>query len=253
MENINSYVKAIIDKLVVQILWTAAGGAIAVSAAYFVGRNYKFSILEIILCITLTVFCILLLSYIIYRRNTNKIAIYPVMEHDFIMIKEERIHRLISENSGSHKRRYKLKPTKNGLTEYVDKFQWTGGKYLLLGGGEDYTIEQNGKTKNVFDLYYFKFKKPLKKDGIIELEAEWQLEGSGKPFFSTLIEEPTEELVMKIIINSNLSIKYVNCEVEPCKGAKTAFKSDKVKLNSDGEYEWKVTRPKLLFHYEINW
>lgn len=249
----STYLKQIFDKVIVQAIWTgviALGGA---AVTFFITKKFQFTGLEITLMVTICIVVIVVISYVVYRRSNKKLPIYNPLECDFKMIREERIHRWLNENDYVHKRRYTLKSLRNGLTEYVDKFQWTGTEYTLTGGTSDYTIEKDVCTKNVFNLYHFKFTTALKKGDEIEVEATWKAKGPAKPFFSTTIEEPTDILVMCVQLYPESGIKEVNCEIESYKGAKWPNEKKKEKLDSDGEYRWTVKNPKLLHHYEINW
>ena len=178
---------------------------------------------------------------------------YNPITCDFHIIKEERVHEWINKDDYVHTRRYTLKPLRDGLTEYVDKFVWTGSSYKLSGGVGDYTVEEDARPKNVYTVYHFKFDMPLKKGETIDVEAKWEAKGPAKPFFSTTIEEPTDLLVMKVMLFPESGIKKVNCEVETHKGAKCPDEREKRDLDSNGEYVWEVPKPKILHHYEINW
>jgi len=253
MEKDLKYFRQILDKVIVQAIWTgiiALGGAIT---TFLIARKFQFSGLEITLMIFICVGIVAFLSYVIYRKSNRRLPLYNPVECDFRMIKEERVHRWKNETDYVHKRRYTLMSLRNGLTEYADKFQWTGTEYVLSGGNENYTIEKDMCTKNVFNLYHFKFTTPLKKNDVIEVEAIWDAKGPAKPFFSTTIEEPTDLLEMVVQLYPESGIKEVICEVESYKGAKLPYDIKKVKLNSDGEYRWQVRNPRLLHHYEINW
>jgi len=248
----NSF-KSIFDNLVAQLIWTGIAAFLTGAITFTISRKFEFSLLEIVLMISLSVIIIFAISYVIYRGKNKKLPIYNPVDCDFIMLREERVHKWLNQTDYIHKRRYTLKALRNGLTEYIDKFQWTGNEYVLIGGGSEYTLEEDKNTKNVFNLYHFKFNHSLKKGDIIEVEATWKAKGPAKPFFSTTIEEPTEILVMSVMLYPESEIKEVYCEMESYKGAKCPSENHRVKLNSDGEYVWQVNNPKLLHHYEINW
>jgi hypothetical protein len=247
------YFKQIFDKVIVQLIWTGIVALATGIITFFVSRQFQFTSLEICLFVLLSVIFIIIASYLIYRRMNRRLPIYNPVDCDFHMIREERVHKWLNENDFVHKRRYTLKSLRNGLTDYVDKFMWTGTEFNLSGGDGDYTIEIDKCSKNIFTVYHFKFNTPLKKGEIIELEATWKAKGPAKPFFSTTIEEPTDILVMSIMLFPESGIREINCEMESYKGAKFPNEKQKQKLNSDGEFVWQVKNPKILHHYEINW
>jgi hypothetical protein len=248
-----NYLKQVFDKVVVQLIWTIIVAIVTAIVTYMVSKKFQFTELEIGLMVAISIVIIGFISYLIYKNNNRKLPIFNPVDCNFQMVREERVHKWINETDYVHKRRYTLKALRTGLTNYKDKFQWTGGEYTLTGGNSDFTIERDGTSKNVFDQYLFKFKTPLNKGDIIEVEATWRAKGPAKPFFSTTIEEPTDLLVMSIMLYPESNIKDVNCEIESYKGAKIPNEIKKEKLNSDGEFVWQVKNPKLLHHYEINW
>lgn len=251
--NLESYWKNIRDKLIVHALWTIIVLSVVSIGTYFISRKFRFTNLEIGLAILLVIVVIAIGSYVIYRRNNKRLPLYDPLVCDFHMLKEERVHKWNDDNSYVHKRRYKLKALKNGLTYYPDKFHWTGTEFTLSGGNSDYSIEAESESKNIYNVYRFNFTTPLKKDDIIEVEAKWIAKGPAKPFFSTTIEEPTDLLILSVVLYPGCGITQVNCHTEGYKGAKTAIDSQKAYLNSDGEFSWPIKNPKLLYHYEINW
>jgi len=250
---IKSYGKSLFDKFVVQILWTLLAAIFTGLSAFFLSRKFLFTDLEIVLSVIIAIFTTLTLSYIIYRRINKRLPVFSAIHPEFHMLREERIHKWINADNYTHKRRYTLKALKNGLSQYTDKFYWTGSEFTLKGGDSDYTVELEKKDKNIYNVYNFKFTSPLKKNCIIEVEASWEARGPAKPFFSTTIEEPTDLLVMTVMLYPGCGIKYINCDIESYKGARIPLISKKEKLNTDGEYTWQVKNPKILHHYEINW
>ena len=106
---------------------------------------------------------------------------------------------------------------------------------------------------NVFEVYNFKFNRPLKKGEVIDVEATWNAKGNAKCFFSTTIEEPTDLLIMNVMLYPESGVKEIKCEIQGYKAAKVPIEYKKASLNSDGEYIWSIPNPKLLHHYEINW
>ena len=250
---IKDYLKSIRDKIVVQTIWTIGVAIIGVVATFFISTKFNFNTLDIVLAAVVVVLLIGIASYIIYRRSNKRLPHFDVMDCNFKMLKEERVHKWTDVDNYTHIRRYKLKALKGGLTNYTDKFQWTGSEYTLAGGNHKYKVIKQEDTKNVFDVYDFKFTTPLKKGDEIEVEARWTAKGPAKPFFSTTIEEPTDLLVMTVMLYPGSGVTKINCDIESYKGARVPLVSQEETLNSDGEYTWSIPNPKLLYHYEINW
>jgi hypothetical protein len=249
----STYMKSLRDAIVVQVILTVGVAVVGAIITFFVSTKLNFNKLDVFLLVALVMTLIGIISYVIYRRSNKRLPHFDTMDCNFQMLKEERVHRWIDKDNYIHKRRYKLKALKDGLTHYTDKFQWTGPEYTLSGRSDEYTVKKQDESKNVFDIYDFKFTTPLKKNDIIEVEAMWTAKGPAKPFFSTTIEEPTDLLVMTVILYPGSGITKINCDIESYKGARVPIVSKKETLNSDGEFTWIERDPKLLYHYEINW
>src|SRR5438876_609252 len=110
---VRNYAKSLIDKILVQGLWTGCVAIAGAIATYFVSRKFNFSNLEIILFIIIVVMLVVTISYIIYRRTNRRLPVFDVMDCNFHMIREERIHRWLDEENYTHKRRYTLRAMKN--------------------------------------------------------------------------------------------------------------------------------------------
>lgn len=248
-----SYMKSIRDKIVVQLIWTAGAAIIGVIITFVISSKFNFTKLDIALIAALVVILISIISYVIYRRSNKRLPHFDALVCDFHMLKEERVHKWIDKDNYVHKRRYKLKALKDGMTNYTDKFYWTGTEYTLSGGNHAYTVKKQDESKDLYDVYDFKFTTPLKKGEVIDLEAMWTAKGPAKPFFSTTVEEPTDLLIMQVMLYPGCGVKLINCDIESYKGARVPIKSRTETLNSDGEFIWPIKDPKLLYHYQINW
>ena len=244
--------KQIFDNVIAKVISAGIVTIITSSISFFVSKKFGFTTREIWLLVLASVFFIIIVSYLVYRKMNRKLPKLPPIDSDFHVIREERVHKWINENDYIHKRRYTLQALKKGLTKYVDKFQWTGTEYSLSAGDGDYSVVEDQK-KNVFNVYHFEFK-PLKKGDTIEVEAIWKAKGPADPFFSTTIEKPTDILVMRVELFPESGIKTVNCEEDSNIGTMCPPINNHIeKLNSDGEYVWTVNKPDILHHYEINW
>ena len=248
-----NHLKQIFDSMIVQVTSTVITILITGAISLFVSKQLHFTTREIWLLIIASVFFIIIVSYVIYRVVNKKLPKYDPIESDFRVICEERVHQWLSENDYVHKRRYTVKALRDGLTEYIDKFEWTGTEYQLRGGDGKYTVEEDELSRNVFTVYRFKFKKPLRKGQEIKLEAIWNAKGPAKPFFSTTIEKQTDTLIMKVKLFPQSGIKTINREVYNNIGAVLPNESNIIDLDSDGENTWVVSSPQILHHYEINW
>lgn len=249
-----NYLNLIINNIIVQIISTTLFALGTGIITFLVSRKFMFTNLELCLLILVVVIIVIVVSCFLFRRMNRKRPDYDSVDCNFHMIREERVHKWVGENDYIHIRRYKLRSLKNGLTEYVDKFQWTGKDYTLKKGKGDYSIVKDSTPMNVFTVYRFIFKTPLDKGETIELEARWDAKGPAEPFFSTDIQEPTDELIMKVELYPESGIRQVCCRVDRNIGAiGHPIETKIIDLNSEGKAEWIKENPKILHHYEINW
>lgn len=144
---------------------------------------------------------------------------------------------------------------KNDSNRYLDKYKWSGeGPIYVKSNRQGQEINQI-KEPHSWDFYYIEFGRHLKRNENIDTEIVWQLTDvkcKAKPSFSCTIEEPTDELIMNLIIPNNLGVTGVVCDVSPHAGAKTPFHSQVRSFERD-IITWKISKPKLLYHYELRW
>ena len=223
---------------------------------YLLHRTSNFTTLEIGLMVALSALVIAIFAIMLYRASNNARPSFTIIETDSNLITKEVVHRWITYDSLIHSRKFTVKSNRNGLREFSDKFAWTGDDYEMRQGEGEYRLELSDKRRNIFNQYLFKFGKMLNKNETIRIEANWTLTNRSRkaaPFVSTTIEEPTELLVIELELNPEFGVKKVNLETSGYKGAKIPFGEEIVELDSNGRFEWRIERPKLLHHYEINW
>ena len=180
---------------------------------------------------------------------------FPKINCDYKLLRKEIIHEYQSLEKVLHTRTYRIKALKNGVGNFRIKFHWTGGNYHIYCPDKKYTLVEIGTT-NLYNFYEVIFPAPLKKGEITEIEVKWDLDNSAHraiPFFSTTIEEPTEELVMDIILPPVLGIKEICTETNSTLGAQMPLDTTTVELDKHGEYKWVIRKPQLLYVYQIKW
>lgn len=206
------------------------------------------------LWIFLSFLSILIITCIIKKKH-RFMPYFPKMNCDYKLLRKEITHEYQSLEKILHTRSYKIKALKDGVAAFRIKFHWTGGDYHIYCSDKKYTLVEIGTT-NLYNFYEVILPATLKKGEIAEIEIKWDLDNSAHraiPFFSTTIEEPTEELVMNIILPPVLGVKEVCTEMSSTLGAQLPLDITTVQLDKHGEYKWVVKKPQLLYVYQIKW
>jgi hypothetical protein len=109
--------------------------------------------------------------------------------------------------------------------------------------------------RSTWQYYELRFERALKKGEELDVDVVWNLEDLEKvavPFISATIEEPTNSLSLKVKFPDGSNVDHIIKEISPFIGAKMLFSSVREDI-TEMEYEWIVSKPKLLFHYELRW
>lgn len=188
--------------------------------------------------------------YFFRRRYRKNIPQFNAMPSDFEVLEKEFTHQYLEKEKIIHTRRWKLRALREGLSEFKDKYFWTGGKSEMKTTKEDHRVTPNG-TINLYDYYIYHFDRVLKRNDIIEIEVQWVLYGPHKCFMSTPIEEPTGKLILTIIFPIEWNIKRIFKIISTLQASKV---SDQTEVEiKNGTYTWTVSNPKLAHHYEFKW
>lgn len=149
-----------------------------------------------------------------------------------------------------------MKSLKKNLIKYSDKYHWTGvGDIKLIPLIQGQKIIEIGES-TIWKLYDVYFGRPIGLGEVIDVDVLWDLfdkEGKAVDFASAIIEEPLEQLIIKVIIPENLLPKHANCvESIILGGHKTTIYSQEIFFNKKGEVEWLINKPKLYHTFELS-
>jgi hypothetical protein len=197
-----------------------------------------------------------LLFALVYQRLRRFRPVFPRLDFDYEVIEKNIYYEYFDNTRFLYKKKVKLRALKNGLDIYTDKYSWTGkGSILMKCGVREHSVRETIK-KNVWQFYEIRFQRMLSKDDIIEAEVIWELEdteGLAVPFMSATIEEPTRLLRLHLSLAPSLGVREVTCEVSGTIGTKRPFVSQTRMLDGNGAVVWEISRPSLLYHYEMKW
>lgn len=201
-----------------------------------------------------SVFTLILVA--VWKRLTRRVPSFPSVDCDFHLLKKEIFIDFISPGKIIYLKKFKLRALRDNLTHYEDKYHWTGSKPPLSveSTSAKHTVIQTVR-RSMWQLYEVKFDHPHKKNDTVDVEVVWTIEDEASthtPFISTTIEEPTDELVLRVRFDDALGVKDVLCEHRHCMSSNSSIESSSHAL-SNREYSWSIKQPRLLHHYEIRW
>lgn len=156
-----------------------------------------------------------------------------------------------------YRKKVRLKALKAGLESYLDKYAWTG-KTAPTSVRSAIPAHEVHPTmrRNLWQHYEVRFDHALHKGEVIETEVVWELEdlqGTFQPFISSVIEEPTERLELKLTVPREFGLKQVTCQVSPEIGGKVVISSHALTIDGYGVATWPIPNPRLLYAYEMRW
>lgn len=202
----------------------------------------------------LIAFFLIILTVILMRR---KYILVPRPRSDFKLLKKEIIYEYYPDGKTmKYTRKIRLKSLRKDLVKYSDKYHWTGTGDIKISTpiqGQWHAETGRSSLWKLFDVY---FGRPLDKDEIENVEVVWDLfdkEGTAVDFASAAVEEPLDQLVIKVILPQNLRPTHANCvESLLLGGFKTTVESHERSFNKKGEVEWIKNKPKLLHTFELS-
>lgn len=200
-----------------------------------------------------------LISIYLFKHFDRNIPHYKPFDFDFSVDKKEIIFEFKEKSNGdkaTYVKKYTLRPLKNNLKVFEDKYSWTGkvcNEPVSAKSGQEYILT---KRKGTWQPYDVKFEPHLNKNQPIDIEGKWELENvSGAvPFISTTIEHPTKKLIFRLKVPKDLKIASLNCEIFAGMGILISCgKTESIPPDNEGNFEWIIDNPKLLHYYEASW
>lgn len=106
--------------------------------------------------------------------------------------------------TSTQRKRFVVEALTDGLKSFPDRYAWTArnGTCTILSRTPGFTISNQHKEE-FWDYFDVNFPHPLKRGEIVDFTVEWQLndpDSSAVPFLSTMIDFPTDRLLMTVLI-----------------------------------------------------
>jgi hypothetical protein len=190
----------------------------------------------------------------------RKIRYYPPLKKqqlDFTQLKRELC--FIYQNDRRtfvYHRSITLKPLRAGLSTYKNKFMWTGKTLPRIVCDTKRHQLNLLDRKGVWQYYEINFGRAL---NLTETETTVLTftmidpEHTFTPFISATIDEPTDELKMKLHIPPEFGVTEATCEFSYNMGANVPCETRLLNLDHDGWLEWPIEKPRMHHYYELRW
>lgn len=181
---------------------------------------------------------------------------FPPLSPDFKILEKVVTYEYIDKTHMIYKKKLVLQALKNNLNRFEHRYRWSGK------GKKEVTCTRPGQKfietieKNIFQYYDIRFERTIKKKEKIEVEIVFDLmdeEGRARPFLSTLIEDPTTNLTLRVKLPRSFGVKEAFCEISTHMGARAPVITEIIKFNEYGIAEFNEKKPMLLYHYELKW
>lgn len=139
---------------------------------------------------------------------------YPVVgqsvtESKFELLLKEIVYQYQSDGQTMcQRKRFRLRSLVDDMVSFSDRYSWTGGgKCTIKSVTQGFTIS-NQRDEEFWKTFDVMFPKTLKKGEIVEFTVQWDLfddSNNAVPFLSTMIDAPTERLIMQVVLPSAMA------------------------------------------------
>lgn len=192
----------------------------------------------------------------IRRRSSKFLPRFEPFDIDFQLIEKSVSFEYVDRENMLYRKKVRVRALRNGLSSYPDKYRWTGLNTPTVRSLIHDQEFAHTFRKSVWQNYEVRLPITLQKGNEASIEIEWALQDTQRahvPFVSCTIDEPTDKLTLNVTIPPVLGVREAVIEVSGGIGSKKPFSSEKVALDGAGRYQWVVSEPKPLYHYELRW
>lgn len=128
----------------------------------------------------------------------------PIKEGDVRVLRKEIVYTYAQDGKTMTQfKRLQIKALKDGITEYIDRYRWTGsGKIGVKSMTPGFRISRQFRVPGeIWNYFAVAFPKPLEVDEVVEFTIQWDLVDQNRiaiAFLSTMIERDTEYLSLEV-------------------------------------------------------
>ena len=155
------------------------------------------------------------------------------------------------------RKRFKLRALRDGVDSFPDRYKWTGqGKCIVKSITPAFRVVNERKIE-FWDYFDVVFPHPIRKGEIVEFTIQWDLfdeKRTAVPFLSTMIDLPTEHLILRVKLPRKLKPKYAMAYEFKDYIDTLPIYTQELHWNPTTEsLEYEVRSPKLYHKYMIRW
>ena len=194
------------------------------------------------------------------KHGTSRIEIKypPPPSADVELLLKEIVYECFPDGQTMRQRkRFRLRALRDGVSSFPDRYKWTGqGKCAVRSITPAFRVTNERKVE-FWDYFDVAFPHPLRKGESVEFTVQWDLydeKRSAVPFLSTMIDFPTEHLIMKVKLPKDLAPKYAMAHEFRDYIDTLPISTQELHWNPTTEsLEYEVYSPKLYHKYMIRW
>ena len=210
---------------------------------------------KILLMVLATVVC-LLVGILAYRAMTRNLPRFDRVNADVRILKKTISYDYRSPTQIIYRRQYSLKILRNGVDKFTDRYRWSGKSEIEPKSVKPEHSIHHLAEEHFFRFFEIRFNHAYNRKATVEADVIWDLsdpEGISHPVISATIYEPTDELVMHVILPPKGEIPTATHTIAPEIGAKINAETWEAPFSNNNVEIWPLQKPRLLHYYELRW
>ena len=216
--------------------------------------NNKYIVKYRVLIVAIFVILVIIILLEIYIRTFKRQSIIPKFQCDYDVIKRE-----VTFEYGKDCSHYSLnliaKSNIKGLNRIKGKYTWSGSAPATIECATRHCKIIPLTRKDSFIEYEVELRKSFRKGARVECQVIGTMPDPDHtfiPFFSTRINEYTDELTINIHIPPEYNVREIICEeIAITRGCNEESVINY--LDENGKFKWVIPHPKLFSVYSVRW
>jgi len=197
-----------------------------------------------------------IIGIFIYERMTRNLPRFDRVNSDVRILEKTISYDYRKSDKIIYRRQYRLKILRNGVDKFTDRYRWSGsGNVDPKSAKPEHTIHHLPE-EHFFRFFEIRFNHPFKRKSIVEADVIWELAdplGISHPVISATIYEPTDKLIMQVILPPTGEIPKAAHTSAPEIGAIINVETWEAAFSNGNAEIWPIDKPRLLHYYEVRW
>lgn len=187
------------------------------------------------------------LAYMGAKRRSRTVHAFRVVELSISHTYHDLVH-------VTHSRRLTLRALRPGLSEWEDRYHWTGNGRLELKSAVPEQSVRKTFRQRLWQYYEVRFDKTLAVNETITINPVWELYDDARtaePFISTTIQNPTDRLILRMEVVPELSARSVIREIFERADSRDPLTAVRHEFDATESHTWVVDEPQVQRHYVL--